>query len=588
MLAVLLMPRELDAQTISFTNHPELMPNPLFMSGSAAGVADMNGDYLDDIIRGTDASISNDSFHICYQQAPNDTFTMRTFPTLAHWRWSMCAGDVNNDGLNDVLWCPTSNVYLNVATNSGQSYAEVDLRTLTFAPGIYSQGSNFANINNDNRLDVFVCNDVGRSHIYTQNSNGTWAYSPNAVPLATVPSSDNSGNYASIFSDLNNDGRTDLYISHCRQGITNSTDPRRINQLFLNNGNGTYTQDTTNASQLLDGSQTWSSAVGDINNDGAMDVFIMNYDVESKLMLNNGSGVFSDITNGSGISGSTTYFGINTSFHDFDNDGFTDLLIGGTFPTSGTAQRIYRNNGNNTFTYYSMFGTDTMPAYAVGDLNHDGFLDVLGVYADGMVNASQTNVADGIWINDGNSNHWIACSLQGTVSNRTAIGAIVKLYGPWGIQVREVRSGEGYGIQNTFNVHFGIGTAVAADSITITWPSGIHERWINPQTDTYLHFTEGSTLGIGIEPAAAVHVTVTVMPQPVNDAGQLLISGIAAGQLQHCDLYIYNAAGQRILAEQGLQQALVPLHTHLLAPGIYFYELRCDGQRLVAGSFTRD
>lgn len=78
--------------------------------------------------------------------------------------------------------------------------------------------------------------------------------------------------------------------------------------MFINNGDGTYTQDVTNWTNLRDGAQGWSTAWGDIDNDGDMDAFVLNYDVNSKLMINNGSGVFTNAMTGSGISSTTSIF----------------------------------------------------------------------------------------------------------------------------------------------------------------------------------------------------------------------------------------------------------------------------------------
>ncbi|HET6992434.1 MAG TPA: CRTAC1 family protein, partial [Bacteroidia bacterium] len=357
---------------------------------------------------------------------------------------------------------------------------------------IFVQGSNFADINNDGKLDVFACNDDFSPHIYSGDGTGSWTYTPSIMPLATVPASDNSGNYASIWTDINCDGLIDLMITHCRQGVSSSSDPRRIDQVFINNGNGTYTQDVTNWTGLRDGAQGWSTAWGDINNDGKMDAFVLNYDVNSKLMINNGSGVFTNTMSSSGINNTTTIFGENATFQDFNNDGFVDLFI------SGSNHLLYINNGNGTFTQdvnafvYSGF---QITAHAVGDLNDDGFLDLYSSYCD--IYQSPSSRTDHLWMNNsiaaGNTNHWIKFRLQGVQSNRNGIGAIVKIYGPWGVQVREVRSGEGYGIQNSFTVHFGLGTATSVDSVKVQWPSGTVDQTLNLNADQTVSIVEGSS-----------------------------------------------------------------------------------------------
>ena len=70
-------------------------------------------------------------------------------------------------------------------------------------------------------------------NIYIGDGTGGWSFNQSLMPLATFPVSDNSGNYASIWTDVNADGLIDLMITHCRQGVTQATDPRRIDQVFI-------------------------------------------------------------------------------------------------------------------------------------------------------------------------------------------------------------------------------------------------------------------------------------------------------------------------------------------------------------------
>ena len=104
-------------------------------------------------------------------------------------------------------------------------------------------------------------------------------------------------------------------------------------------------------------------------------------------------------------------------------------------------------------------------------MNDDGFLDVYAGYA--QIFTTPSSIEDRLFLNDGNSNHHIRVLLEGVVSNINGIGARVEAYGIWGKQIREVRSGEGYGIHNSFTQHFGLGQATAIDSIVVRWPSGI-------------------------------------------------------------------------------------------------------------------
>ncbi|MDV7394937.1 CRTAC1 family protein, partial [Arthrospira platensis SPKY1] len=101
---------------------------------------------------------------------------------------------------------------------------------------------------------------------------------------------------------------------------------------------------------------------------------------------------------------------------------------------------ILRNNGDMTFTAHSVLPTSG----SVGDVNNDGFLDVYN--------------SNNLRINQPNGNHWIKIHLQGVQSNRNGIGARVEIYGAWGKQIRDVRSGDGFRYMSSLNTHFGIGS----------------------------------------------------------------------------------------------------------------------------------
>ncbi len=466
---------------ISFTNKTNLLTPVNHYSGVAISILDMNGDGLDDIARlsyGTDLNIQ-------IQTGPNQAFTstgMNPLPGTDD-TWGMCAADVNNDGLGDILAGGFYNGVKIAKSNANGTFAIQNLTN----PSTFVQGVNFADINNDGWLDAFVCHDDGEARIFGNSGNGTFSYQPNWIDLSTVPASDNSGNYGSVWSDVNNDGYTDLYIAHCRQGVNNSSDPRRINQLFLNNGDYTYTQDINNASGLRIGAQSWTADFGDIDNDGDFDCFITNHDVNSQLLINDGAGHFSDITNSAGLIGIIQGLPLQGVFRDFDNDGFTDIIV------AGDKHYIFRNNGNKTFSNVpTPFDNNDMESFAIGDLNGDGFQDVYAGYA--LVYTDPSTTPDALWMNNGNNNHYYGLNLHGQQSNRMGVGAKVHLYSALGIQTREVRSGESYGISNSLQIHFGMGQITHIDSVVVNWPSGIRDVLYSPAVDQYATLFEGGCI----------------------------------------------------------------------------------------------
>lgn len=472
-----LLGESLTAQ-IGFTKHNELLTPENHYSGVAIAVLDVNGDGLDDIVRLDQGR----NLNISYQTAPNSPFIAQMLdPVSNESQWGMCAADFDNNGVCDIMSGGSyDGIKFLTANEDGTAFSMYVMS----APQTFVQGVNFFDINNDSWLDAFVCHDDGIARIFGNNGDGTFTQQQDWIDLATFPVSDNSGNYGSVWSDVNNDGFTDLYIAKCRQGVSSSSDPRRINQLFLNNGDGTYTQDVTNSSGLRIGAQSWTADFGDIDNDGDFDCFITNHDVSSQLLENDGAGHFTDISVSAGIDDNVTGTPIQGIFRDFDNDGYTDILV------SGSQHHLFKNNGNKTFSAVSgIFDNNDMESFAVGDLNHDGFQDIYGGYAN--IYTTPSNIPDALWLNNRNTNNFFGLNLRGVQSNRNGVGAKIILYSALGIQVREVRSGESYGIMNSMQIHFGMGQETQIDSVVVNWPSGTHDVLTLPAISQYITLFEG-------------------------------------------------------------------------------------------------
>lgn len=394
-------------------------------------VVDMNGDFLDDVVR-----ISDDSMAIDFQNA-DGTFSQQkhehAWSTLPNW--SICAGDFDNNGYNDLLLGGGSTVSFINSNGSGTDYTE-DFHT----DYIFSQRSTIADIDNDGHLDAFVCHDVDLSHPYRNDGTGTLTEDQTLIETIDMP-----GNYAAIWCDFDNDEDMDLYITKCRQG-SSPGDPERTNGMYQNDGSGVFTE-MAESINMADNEQSWATTFEDYDNDGDFDAFIVNHTDSNRFMLNDGTGYFTDIIATTGIDATDLGAWENASA-DFDNDGWVDILT--EFDNA-----LWLNNGDLTFTGQSLSFDDG----GIGDLNNDGFLDVL--------NGST------IYMNDGNANNWVKINTLGVVSNKNGIGARVELYGDWGMQIREVRSGESFSPMSSLTTHFGIGQSTSIDSVIIKWPSGI-------------------------------------------------------------------------------------------------------------------
>ncbi|MCR9161417.1 MAG: FG-GAP-like repeat-containing protein [Nannocystaceae bacterium] len=454
-----------------FIDSSDLMQTEAANSGAPMAVADMNGDGLDDIVH----LHRTRYLQIDYQQE-DGTFVLGDEYDTMQGAWGMSVADVDGNGFNDIFIGDAFNrkdLYL--ANDDGTGYTVQDIG----GTGIFVQCSSFSDINNDGDLDMFICADTSKSLVF--HGDGTGALNPTYEtldPVSTVPtggSDANSGNYGNVWSDFDLDGDPDLYISKCRQGIANPDDGRRLNSLFQNNGDGTYSE-VSDSVGLLPRGQTWASDFADIDNDGDMDAFILNHldfpgDAPSDLYENDG-GTFTAISDAAEVRTAldSVGTGIQTVFADFDNDGYIDLLIssGG----SGDHQILF-NDGDGTFTQDNAVlptGNRTMQSFAIGDLNNDGSVDIMAGFGAGF--NQFTGAPDLLFLNPAtDDNNWLKVHLTGVESNRSAVGAVIQITGSWGTQTREIRAGESYGISHSLIEHFGLGEDETV-SMTITWPSG--------------------------------------------------------------------------------------------------------------------
>lgn len=468
-------------------------------------VVDMNGDYLDDIV----SVISSTQINIAYQQA-NGTFTNTnyTIPTTSITpSWSIAAGDYDNNGYNDLIYGSSSGVSFVKANDTGTGYTS-NRKTQSFLV----QRTNFIDINNDGKLDAFVCDDNSPNRFYM---NDGLNMNHNQGGMGDFPSG---GNYGSIWVDYDNDGDLDLYIAKCSGG--GSGPGGNIDELHRNNGNGTFTN-VAAAANMANPTQTWSSAWGDFNNDGFMDAVIgINSTTNglSKVMKNNGDGTFTDVSAGSGYDTTTSLSREYVAF-DFDNDGFLDILGAGNTIMFGDGNFKFTPNG----TPYN-FDFNNRP---IGDLNNDGFLDVQN--------------GNTIMLNNGNNNKWLKVTLQGVTSNRNGIGARVEIYGDFGKQIRDVQSGTGFRNMNTLNTHFGIGQSSAISKVVIKWPSGKVDTINNVTPNTTLSVLEGSTLAVN--DVKVNSEVVLVYPNPSTD----VISFNSKNNITITEAKLYDAAGKLAL-----------------------------------------
>lgn len=503
-------------------------PRSIALTGSYKNCAvDMNGDYLDDIV-----GISSNALNIHYQNLDGSfTSTNITLPTVTFLpSWSVSAGDIDKNGFNDLLLGSGSGVTFLKANSNGTAYTQI-----SGTQYVFSQRSNFVDINNDGHLDAFVCHDVNPNVFYTNDGQGNLTYHQGGMGDFA-----SGGNYGSIFVDYDNDGDQDLFIAKCRGGNTGA----HIDELHRNNGDGTFTNVAV-AAGMADPGQSWSSAWGDFDNDGDMDAMIGSNDASTgqKLMRNNGNGTFTDVTLNSGLD---TYTSIGREYiaRDFNNDGFIDIL--------GPGNVIMINNGNMTFTQSG----GAPSTGSVGDFNNDGFLDVQN--------------ANSLYINNKNNNNWLKFTLKGIQSNGNGIGARIEIYGAWGKQIRDVRSGEGFQYTHSLNTHFGIGTATTITKAVIKWPSGLVETILNPTMNSTIHVIEGGTLGV----SENNNNQFTIYPNPAKD---IISVQLKQSSSEISEVKIYDLNGRLSLQPNSNQNTI---NVESLATGTYLLILKnTDGNK---------
>ncbi|MGK4567425.1 FG-GAP-like repeat-containing protein [Flavobacterium sp. 3HN19-14] len=520
----------------SVTETPPPAPDMLsFTSQTIAGitgdynncVVDMNGDYMDDIV----SAIDNTHLAISYQQL-DGSFSTTTFTvanTTVQPSWSIAAGDYDNNGYNDLIYGSGSGVTFLKANGNGTAFT-VDRKPQSYLV----QRTNFVDINNDGKLDAFACDDNAPNRYYINNGT-TMTHTQGGI--GDFPTG---GNYASTWFDYDNDGDIDMVLAKCGQG--GSGVGGNIDQLFRNNGNGTYTNVAAEANMAAP-EQSWSCAVGDFNNDGWMDVIegINSIsDGNTNVKRNNGDGTFTSVTAGSGYD-LITSMGREFVAADFNNDGFLDVL--------GAGNTIMFGDGNFHFTPNpNTYAVDPYDR-PIGDLNNDGFLDIQN--------------GTSVLFNNGNENNYIKVNLEGVQSNKNGIGARLELYGAWGMQIRDVQSGTGFRNMSSITTHFGIGTALEISKLIVRWPSGAVDEIMNPAINQSLTVVENSS------PLAVHNAQVgefVIYPNPVKET--INLSGNITG-IETAD--IFDLTG-RLVATKAIKNQMISAQS--LSTGTYILILK--------------
>lgn len=461
------------AQTFTKLNNPTV--NQQSGDWFSAAPIDIDNDYLIDIVlggAGADAYFAQkDSLEFTFKN--NLNFVSQTSAGLSSF-WA----DVDNDCDLDVFWPShpgNGNNYL--YENNGDGTFTRVINTILRTDAIYASSASWGDYDNDGLIDLHISrrisNTIGvKDYIYRNTGNFTFVrLDTGAIASASTPS------VSGTWVDIDNDGDLDLYV--CNRSSVN-------NNLFINNGNGAFTRNTTMAI-TLDASSSAGSSWGDYNNDGYMDVFIATVGGEkNQLYKNNGNGTFTKILSGSIVNDQFHSYG--SFWADLDNDGFLDLFLTNGSNLWAKNNLVYKNNGNGTFTKItsgSQFSDLFETVGATGaDLNEDGFVDIL---TPNRYNSPLT-----IYLNDGNTNGYLHLNLFGTASNRSAIGARVVTKSALGMQTRVITQQTGYNNHDDLSIKMGFGADTIIDSLTIYWPAGGKCIFTNVTPKGFYNIEEGT------------------------------------------------------------------------------------------------
>ena len=208
--------------------------------GSERGLVDMTGDGLDDLV-----SIQSSNVNLLVQiEGGFEEINISTDQADYTPSWSMAAADFDRNGYTDLLYGGGSGVTFMRANDEGTGFSEISGDEYVF-----SQRSNFIDINNDGHLDAFVCHDIQPTVYYINDGDGNLQFfqGPNEngvvsgiggveYSLSPYPGEQEGGNYGSVWIDFDNDRDVDLFIAKCRGGNIQW----KYNELWRNNGDGTF------------------------------------------------------------------------------------------------------------------------------------------------------------------------------------------------------------------------------------------------------------------------------------------------------------------------------------------------------------
>jgi tetratricopeptide (TPR) repeat protein len=344
--------------------------------------------------------------------------------------------------------------------------------------------------------DICIANDFGSSQIYRNNGNGTFTVASKEAHIEDV-----GAGMSACWSDFNNDGRQDIYITSmweaAGQRVSEQTQfhqeaPQSVralyqrhargNALYRNQGDGTF-QNISRQAGVAMGRWSWSSDFWDFDHDGYSDLYVTNGYISAVDRTDIASFFWRQVVAKSPEDATPS------QAYEHGWNAINELVRADSSWNAYERNVMFANNRDGTFSEVSgVVGLDFLEdsrSFALADIDHDGRLEVILKNR----NAPQLRILHNAMKDIGDS---IAFRLRGHKSNRDAIGAAITVETETITQTKYLQAGSGFLAQHSKEVFFGVGKPKGAIKATVRWPSGIVQKFESLPANHRIEVEEGN------------------------------------------------------------------------------------------------
>ena len=414
---------------------------------------------------------------------------------LDGFKYGASWGDFNNDGFPDIILTYSLKIQLYLNKRDGTFEDVTDSAGIQGFNNCITPSATWFDYNNDSYLDLYITTwgDCESAQLYENNKDGTFVDVSNKIQVTG-----NAYYYQAFPFDFNKDGLMDLYITN---DLFNS------NPLLINQNSNNLIDDATTYKVQNNGNDM-GIAIGDYNGDGHFDLYVTNIN-ENFLLKSNGDNTFTDVASEKNVK--DVGWSWDAKLADFDLDGDEDLFVVNGYDFAFTDEEFnayYKNllnEGQETFVEISedlnLKDLTTSVSAQPFDFDNDGDLDLFVTNSDRSSYFYENKTLN---FNETNNLKWFKVKLQGTNSNRDAIGATLTLTTS-NRTIKRYYNGVGFLNQSLAPVHFGLNNDSEVLELSIHWPSGLIETYQNINTNTTIKATEGNGYKVlDIEPSIKV------------------------------------------------------------------------------------